>query len=841
MATALPPPGAGGTPTATIGVNLQALQAAPAAAKAAAQATSREIDKAFRESQRAQAAAERQRTAEMKAVLTQRRVAVRVAAREETEVKRAALREQAAAERQHTAQLKAELQQRTNAARAAAAQQRALLRGGATFAGAALGGPVGGIAGALAGGPAALPLAGGLLAGQAAQLAGASIRAASDLTEAINKVGVAFDDSGQRILDWSKNSATALGQSRHDALEAASSFGLLFREMGLGSQRSAEMSERMVELATDMASIHNIRPEDALEKLRAGLIGETRPLRDVGVLLSDQVVRQKAVEMGLASTTAAVNDQQRVLARYQLILEQTSLTQGDFARTITGLANQQRILNAQWEDAQTKIGQLLEFPTSIGAMAMNQWLSTQIAMMDVYTEAIQRAARALHLLPAAPAAQAGSIGSRTGIGAAQREGIPTLQREFTGEQTQLILDRSRMLVNIQRQADRAIVDSASQFAKQRADVIANYEKQIAREAEDFSRQRARAQTKFEQSIVEVMRDSAEKRAEFQEDYEDDVADARAKSNEKLAKLQVDYDRDRERAERSHRNTLLDAASRLDAVAVFQEQRRFAEEKRTRDEDFRDRKKEEQDNLDEQLRERREAFDEQLEEARRNDAKRIADLTSAFEEQQRLEDEDRQLRLDRQAQDHADQLTEMDRAQVERIQQIKDNAAEQRRQYEEQFRLDAVAAGLRIQSWIDEKNRMTDEAIKAFDRFMDEVLKRVTLGGGTTAGQDRGVPVSGGGPILSRASGGPIPRTGLALVHRGEYVLNPATTAAVRNTIGGFDQAGLLAALQGSGGRSVTWNGDVSVSIAGSTNMGSGEMYIVARQAFTDALGEIAAQ
>jgi hypothetical protein len=189
---------------------------------------------------------------------------------------------------------------------------------------------------------------------------GESIQAASNLNESINKVGVAFGESSQQILAWSKNSETALLLSQQQALEAASSFGLLFREMGVGTDKAADMSEQMVQLASDLASINNIPVTEALSKLQSGLVGEVRPLRDVGVLLNDAAVSQEAVKLGLAGSTKAVSDQAKVLARYNLILEQTALQQGDVARTLEGTANQQRLFTTSIKDIQTSIGQVFE-------------------------------------------------------------------------------------------------------------------------------------------------------------------------------------------------------------------------------------------------------------------------------------------------------------------------------------------------------------------------------------------------------------------------------------------------------------------------------------------------
>lgn len=186
---------------------------------------------------------------------------------------------------------------------------------------------------------------------------GRAVNAASDLEESINKVGVVFGESAQEVLDWSKTSATAMGQSQHAALEAAGTFGNLFTSMGVGRDQAADLSTELVQLASDLASFNNVSPEEALIALRSGIVGEIEPLRRFGVSLSAAAVESKALEMGLAATSKELTEQDKILARYELILQQTANAQGDFARTSDGLANQQRIFAANMQNAAATIGQ----------------------------------------------------------------------------------------------------------------------------------------------------------------------------------------------------------------------------------------------------------------------------------------------------------------------------------------------------------------------------------------------------------------------------------------------------------------------------------------------------
>jgi hypothetical protein len=182
------------------------------------------------------------------------------------------------------------------------------------------------------------------------------IMAASDLEESINKVQVVFGDSSKIITDFAKTSAQSLGQSQAAALGAAGTFGNLFTSMGLGQKAAATLATQIVTLGSDLASFNNIKPEEALEKLRAGLVGEAEPLRALGVNLNEAAVADEALRLGLGKTKDSLTDAAKIQARYSLILKQTKSAQGDFARTSTGMANALRIISASFDDLRTEIG-----------------------------------------------------------------------------------------------------------------------------------------------------------------------------------------------------------------------------------------------------------------------------------------------------------------------------------------------------------------------------------------------------------------------------------------------------------------------------------------------------
>lgn len=207
-----------------------------------------------------------------------------------------------------------------------------------------------------------MAVVGAAVAGASAALAAfgyKAIQQASDLEETQSKVRVIFGQSSDAVFDFAKTAASALGQSKQEALDAVSTFAMFGQAAGLAGQDLVNFSTDFTKLATDLASFNNTSPQDAIQALGAALRGEAEPLRRYNVLLSDQVLREKARELGIYSGNQALTAQQKILAAQAAIYEQTSLAQGDFARTSDGLANQQRILKASLQNLTTSIGSAL--------------------------------------------------------------------------------------------------------------------------------------------------------------------------------------------------------------------------------------------------------------------------------------------------------------------------------------------------------------------------------------------------------------------------------------------------------------------------------------------------
>ena len=215
---------------------------------------------------------------------------------------------------------------------------------------------------------------------------GDSIGAATDMNETLSKVGVLFGDGAGQVEAFADKAATSLGQSKQQALDAAATFATFGKSAGLTGGDLAKFSTDFTGLASDLASFNNTSPQEAIDAIGAALRGEAEPLRRYGVLLDDASMRQKALELGIISSTKeALTPQQKVLAAQALIMAQTTAAQGDFARTSGGLANQQRILAAQFENVKAKIGQaFLPIAQAVVSFASTRLIPAFSALADVW-------------------------------------------------------------------------------------------------------------------------------------------------------------------------------------------------------------------------------------------------------------------------------------------------------------------------------------------------------------------------------------------------------------------------------------------------------------------------
>lgn len=218
------------------------------------------------------------------------------------------------------------------------------------------------MAGALGGAVAALATAFIDMALKAAQaaiqalsdFAKQGIETASAIQESANVIDVVFGDDD--VTQWAESMGKSFNLATDEAMKFASTFGAVMTPTGLGTDTIEEMSITLTQLSGDLSSLWNTSTEQAFNALRSGLTGEMEPLKQFGVVMSEANLNAYALAQGIDKTTKEMTESEKAVLRYNYILENTAIAQGDVARSSDSFANTQRALELAVKDLGAAFG-----------------------------------------------------------------------------------------------------------------------------------------------------------------------------------------------------------------------------------------------------------------------------------------------------------------------------------------------------------------------------------------------------------------------------------------------------------------------------------------------------
>jgi len=224
----------------------------------------------------------------------------------------------------------------------------------------------------------------------------ASTKFASDLNETLSKTDAIFGSSADDMKKWGDSAAKNFGLSKRAALDASTQFGIALKQIGGNSNSvSAKISKDLVGLSSDLNSFYN--RNDSQDAIFSALTGEFEPLKKLGVVLNETIVKQKALTMGLGDGKKALSAEAKQAAVLAILMEKTKDAHGDFAKTAGGLANKTRILKARFEDNSAAIGQRL-LPIAIKLL---EWVDKGLDAFDKLSPSMQNVAMVVGLVGAA--------------------------------------------------------------------------------------------------------------------------------------------------------------------------------------------------------------------------------------------------------------------------------------------------------------------------------------------------------------------------------------------------------------------------------------------------------
>ena len=177
-----------------------------------------------------------------------------------------------------------------------------------------------------------------------------AVETASDLQEVQNVVDTAFGSMGYKMEQFADKAIKTYGISKLTAKRTASTYMAMASGMGIAANEASNMALDLTGLSADMASFYNVSQDIADTALKSVFTGETETLKQFGIVMTQTNLQQFAYQQGIKKSIQQMTQAEQVQLRYNYVMQQTQLAQGDFARTQNSWANQTRVLSETWKE-----------------------------------------------------------------------------------------------------------------------------------------------------------------------------------------------------------------------------------------------------------------------------------------------------------------------------------------------------------------------------------------------------------------------------------------------------------------------------------------------------------
>jgi type II secretory pathway pseudopilin PulG len=169
----------------------------------------------------------------------------------------------------------------------------------------------------------------------------------------------AYRQSATNMRRWSQSFSEALNVNEYAVRETMTGYKAVFNGLALDGDKANSMVVDLTSRAYDLAAMFDTDVATATEKLQSGLLGSSETLRGFGVVINEATVKAYAYKNGIAKTGKELTEQEKVLARYGLIMDQTSQVSGRWTQENDTASGKIKVLNEKIEELKVELGKAL--------------------------------------------------------------------------------------------------------------------------------------------------------------------------------------------------------------------------------------------------------------------------------------------------------------------------------------------------------------------------------------------------------------------------------------------------------------------------------------------------
>lgn len=210
------------------------------------------------------------------------------------------------------------------------------------------------------------------------------INSSIDYIETQNLFDVSMGNQSDKAYEFMNTMAKTFGMARTELMNYQASFNNVMKSLpGLNDETAYALSETLMKMAGDYASLFNFTLPKAMEKFQAAITGSVKPIRDkTGLDITEKTIQGVATNLGVEKTVGQLNQVEKRLLRIIALQDQLNEVgaRGDFAKTLESPSNQLKVLQQQLQELGVWLGNV--FIGTIGKILpyINGFVMALVAM-----------------------------------------------------------------------------------------------------------------------------------------------------------------------------------------------------------------------------------------------------------------------------------------------------------------------------------------------------------------------------------------------------------------------------------------------------------------------------
>lgn len=172
--------------------------------------------------------------------------------------------------------------------------------------------------------------------------------------------GFEISDDGTLVESFNKDGSRtkSLGLDPEEIMNYQATFAQMTNSANLTARSVMNISDAMTMLGTDWSSLKNIGMKESMQKFVSGLAGQTMPVRELGMDITQLTLKQIALNYGIKDNIRDMSNAGKMQLRSLAMLQQSKVAMGDLAKTMNSPSNQLRVLRQNFKLLAQSIGNL---------------------------------------------------------------------------------------------------------------------------------------------------------------------------------------------------------------------------------------------------------------------------------------------------------------------------------------------------------------------------------------------------------------------------------------------------------------------------------------------------